>query len=136
MCVCVRPSIHPFVHPCMRACVRACVRAHVRACVRAVGLCFAHTLRDVTGRWAEHNNNNIVGFERVADKDGLREWMRRLHWMPAEYHMGYAKTYALVLDKLGVLVNLHQNTACKAKAGWMPVADGMKAVSEIAHIVV
>lgn len=35
--------------------------------------------------------------------------------------------------KGGVFVNLHMNTARTAKEGWMSVADGMKAVSEIAH---
>lgn len=91
-----------------------------------------HFARAITAEGAEHTSN-IVGFEWVADQQALIAWMRKLHWVPAEYHMGYNKSYVLVLDKLGVFVNLHQNSACKAKEGWIPVNDGMKAVSEIAH---
>lgn len=79
------------------------------------------------------HTNNSVSFQWVHDQVGFREWMQKLHWMPAAYNIGYETTYAVVLVKMGVFVNLQQNTACKAREGWMPVADGMKAVSEIAH---
>lgn len=59
--------------------------------------------------------------------------MHRLHWQPAVYNIGYNQMYAHILEKVGVFANLHQNTACAAKEGWMSVADGMNAVSEIAQ---
>lgn len=69
--------------------------------------------------------NSIISFSWVADHRGFLDWMHRLHWQPAVYNIGYDKAYAIMLEKVGVFVNLHQNTACTAEQGWMSVADGV-----------
>ena len=78
--------------------------------------------------------NNIMAVKWVADEDAFRNWMRTLRWSTPEYTIGYDKTYSVMMESLGVVVNWYRNNGCKSKEGWMPVPDAMKAVSEVKHV--
>lgn len=79
--------------------------------------------------------HTIMPFEHwVADKQAFRDWMKTLSWVTPEQNIGYDDTMAVMTRKMGVFVHWNRNNACKSKEGWMPVADGMKAVTEVAPV--
>lgn len=78
-------------------------------------------------------NNNIVGFDWVADKTASREWMSKLHWQAPAYMIGWEEMYNWVQTKIGVFTNLRQSVGLTAKEGFMLLEDGMKSVCETAQ---